>query len=86
MKFPGAALIGDSFRDRIVAGVRISGAEGSLETGTRGRLLTIADTSAISVESTSWVSCRVHISANIALRKFLEMPIILSHTPPAWEA
>ncbi|CAB4044793.1 Hypothetical predicted protein [Paramuricea clavata] len=32
--------------------------------GTRERLLTIADTSAISVESTSWVSCRVPISAN----------------------
>ncbi len=50
---PGAARTGDDFRDKMLAGVRISGTDGSLETGTSGRLLMIAVISAIKVDNTS---------------------------------
>ena len=53
MNLPGAARTGDDFRDKMLAGVRISGTDGSLETGTSGRLLMIAVISAIKVDNTS---------------------------------
>ena len=53
--FPGAALREDGFCVNIIDGVRTLGIVGSFETGTRGRLLTIAITSAIHVLRTLWV-------------------------------
>ena len=68
-----------------VEGVRISGMVGSVETVTKGRLLTIAVTSAMKVERTLCVRCLGPSSASIEFKTFLTFPIILSHTPPIWE-
>lgn len=85
-KFPGVRLSDKVFCVRRVDGVRISGAEGSLEMATSGRLFTMAVTSAISVDRTSWVNRVGRRSANIESRIRLEIPIIRSHTPPVCEA
>ena len=69
-----------------VAGVRISGTSGSLDTGTSGLAFTIAETSVIRVVKTSCVRCLEGTSASTALSKRLITPIIRSQAPPAWDA
>lgn len=65
--------------------VNNSGSSGSEDLNPSNLALMIADTSAMSVVSTSCVSlcdpCR-----NMESRIFLAMPIILSQCPPMWEA
>ena len=85
MKSPGgAAKLG--FWVKSMAGESRIGAAGSVEMGTSGLALTIADTSAIRVESTSCVR-RVCLSCKSMESKILRVtPIIRSHTPPMWDA
>ena len=45
----------------------------------------MAQTSAIKVESTSWVSRAPPVSMSMEFRMDLVTPIILSHEPPMWE-
>ena len=66
--------------------VKTSSASGSLETGTSGLALMIADTSAIRVVKTLCVRCFCETSANMASNTRLATPIILSHAPPVCDA
>ena len=86
MKSPAGGLNCCGFCVSSVAGVRTSGASGSLDTGTSGLALTMADTSAIKVVKTSWVKYFDGTSTSIASNTRLVTPIILSHAPPACEA
>lgn len=55
-KFPGGTELGPVFWVSNVAGVRMKGSVGSVDTGISGLLFIMAVTSAMKVESTSCVS------------------------------
>lgn len=74
-----------TFWVRRVTGVRISGKVGSVDTGTSGRELTMAVTSARKVVNTSWISCFGVMPAIIESCIRL-VPIMRSQLPPMCEA
>lgn len=75
-----------TFCVRRVAGIRIRGKLGSVDTGMRGRELTMAVTSAKKVVNASWVSCRGATAISIESSIRLARPIIRSQLPPMCEA
>lgn len=69
-----------------VEGVSVRGSSGSIETGTSGLEFIIAVASAMNVVRTSCVILDGPSCSIIESKIFRVMPIILSHTPPMWEA
>ena len=57
VNFPGGGGRCEGVCVKIMEGLSISGASGSVDTGASGRLFIMAATSAIKVVSTLWVSC-----------------------------
>lgn len=55
------------------------------EIGASGLALTIAVTSAIKVDNTSWVRCEGLVCLSMEFSMCLEMPIIHSQAPTMWE-
>ncbi len=74
-----------AFCVKSIAWVSIKGESASIETGTRGLLLIIAVTSAISVQSTSSERFECPSRISIESRILRARPIIRSHAPPIWE-
>lgn len=85
VKSPGGVGIEPYFCVSRVKGVRNKGASGSEETCTKGLALTIAETSAIRVVRTSWVSVGFPPCRSIESRMRCEMPIIRSQVLPMWD-
>ena len=86
VNLPGGGGNGVVFWVMIIAGDKISGDSGSLDTGVSGRLLMMAETSAIKVISASCVNYLVGSSWSIASMIRRTMPMTRSHTPPIYEA
>ena len=71
---------------RRVAGVKMMGKLGSVDTGMRGLVFTMAVTSAKKVDSASWVSCRDEMPISIESSIRLITPIMRFQLPPMCEA
>ncbi|KAG8566207.1 hypothetical protein GDO81_013136 [Engystomops pustulosus] len=63
----------------------MAGVSGSIDTGTRGLELMMAETSARRVIRVSCVSLEEFTSISIEFKILREIPIILSQAPPMWE-
>lgn len=81
-KSPGGTELVPVFWVSNVAGVRMKGSVGSVDTGISGLLFIMAVTSAMKVESTSCVSLEDAIWRSMESKILRAMPIILSHAPP----
>ena len=84
-KFPGGGGT-PTFWVSNIAGVSIKGESGSVEMGTRGLALIMAEISAMKVQRTSWERGCDPTCINMESSILLTTPIIRSQAPPMWDA